>query len=94
MMDILRCKGCINRCAEKYFCNLLDGNKKAIVYTDKIVSSSKRIQEDLQKSIKNTIIKYKEIAFGVDTPICTEYLNVLLKQQVINEKAYREKLSE
>ena len=44
--------------------------------------------------MKNNIIKYKEIIFGVDTPICTEYLNVLLKQQVINEKAYIKKLSE
>ena len=48
--------------------------------------------EDLQKAIKGTIIKYKEIIFGVDTPVCTECLNELRKQQVINEVLYRKKL--
>ena len=48
--------------------------------------------EDLQKAIKGTIIKYKEIIFGVDTPVCAECLNELRKQQVINEVLYRKKL--
>ena len=39
-------------------------------------------REDLQKATKDTIIKYKEIVFGVDTPIYTECLNKLRKQQV------------
>ena len=42
-------------------------------------------QEDLQKAIKDTIMKYKEIIFGADTPICIESLNEIQIQQVINE---------
>lgn len=32
-------------------------------------------KEELQLAIKDTITKYKEIAFGADTPVCTECLN-------------------
>ena len=46
-------------------------------------------REDLQKAIKDTIIKYKEIIFGVDTPICTKCINQLRNQQTINEIVYR-----
>ena len=50
--------------------------------------------EDFQKAIKGTIIKYKEIIFGIDTPTCTECLNELRKQPVIDRIVYRKKLLE
>ena len=34
------------------------------------------------------------IFFGVDTPVCTKWLNELRKQHVINELVYRKKLLE
>ena len=37
---------------------------------------------DLQKAIKDTIIKYKEINFGIDSPICLECSNEPQKQQL------------
>ena len=51
-------------------------------------------KEDLQIAIKNTIIKYKEIAFVVDRPICIKCLDELKKLQVINDKAYNQKLKD
>ena len=45
--------------------------------------------EDFQKAIKGTIIKYKEIIFGIDTPTYTESLNELRKQPVIDRIVYR-----
>ena len=41
-------------------------------------------REDLQKAIKDTLIKYKEIIFCADTPICTEHLNELRRLQVFD----------
>ena len=41
-------------------------------------------REDLQKAIKDTLIKYKEIIFCADTPICTEYLNELRRLQAFD----------
>ena len=35
--------------------------------------------EYFQKAINSTIVEYKEIIFGVDSPICIEYLNELGK---------------
>ena len=51
-------------------------------------------REDLQKSSKDTIVKYKEITFGVDSVICIEWLNKLQKQQIIDEIVHRRKLME
>ena len=36
-------------------------------------------RKDLQKSIKDTIVKYEEIIFIVDTPISIKFLNELQK---------------
>lgn len=47
-----------------------------------------------KKAIKDTIIEYKDIIFGVDSAISTESLNELRKQQVKNETVYRKKLLE
>ena len=43
-------------------------------------------RENLQKAIKDTIIKYKEIIFGVDSPICIECLNEIRKEQVVDKR--------
>lgn len=51
-------------------------------------------REELQKTIQNNIIKYKEIIFEVCTPIWTESFNELWKQEVINEVVYRKLLFE
>ena len=51
-------------------------------------------KEDIQKAIKNTIIKNKEIVFGVDSPICIKCLDELKKQHVVNDKAYNHKLKD
>ena len=51
-------------------------------------------REDLQKAIKDTLIKYKEIIFCADTPICTEHLNELRRLQVFDQIVYRKKLSQ
>ena len=45
-------------------------------------------KQELEKAIKDTISKYKEIIFGVDSPICKKCLDELEKQQVIDEKVY------
>ena len=47
-----------------------------------------------KKAIKDIIIEYKDIIFGVDSAISTESLNELRKQQVNNETVYRKKLLE
>ena len=49
-------------------------------------------KEDLQKAIKDTIIKYKEIIFNAESTICTKSLNELRKQQLIDERVYNQKL--
>ena len=51
----------------------------------------KRNQE-LVKAIKDTIVKYKEIIFGVDNPICIKCSDELQKQQAIDEKVYDQNL--
>ena len=49
-------------------------------------------KEDRRKAIKNTIIKYKEIVFGVNSPICIKYLDELRKHHMIGKKVYDQKL--
>ena len=49
-------------------------------------------KDDLEETIKETIMKYKKIISGADTPIWTECLNELRKQQVFDE-VYIEKSS-
>ena len=49
-------------------------------------------EKHVSKSIKDTIIKYKEIIFGVHSHICIKCLGELRKQQVIGEIVYREYL--
>ena len=34
-------------------------------------------RDDLQKAIRDIIMEYKEIIFGVDPPICRDFLNGL-----------------
>ena len=51
-----------------------------------------KTKQELEKVIKDTIIKYKEITFGARSPICIKCLDELRKQQVINEKVYDQKL--
>ena len=51
-----------------------------------------KTKEELEKSIKDTITKYKEIVFGADSPACVACLDELQKQQVINKKVYEQKL--
>ena len=51
-----------------------------------------KIKEELEKAIKDTITKYKEIIFGPDSPVCMAYLVELRNQQVIDEKVYDQKL--
>ena len=51
-------------------------------------------RKDLQKSIKDTIVKYEEIIFIVDTPISVKFLNELQKQQRNDKRVNRKKLME
>ena len=51
-----------------------------------------KTKEGLEKAIKDTITKYKEIIFGADSPACMACLNKLRKQQVIDQKVYNQKL--
>ena len=50
-----------------------------------------KTKQGLEKAIKDTIVKYKEI-IGVDSPTCIKYLDELQKQQLIDEKVYDQKL--
>ena len=51
-----------------------------------------KTKQELEKAIKDTTIKYKEIIFGAGSPICIKCLDELRKQQVIDEKVYDQKL--
>ena len=51
-------------------------------------------REHLQKAIKCSILKHKEIIFGVNSAICLECRNQFQKQQVIDEIVFRKKLME
>ena len=43
---------------------------------------------ELEKAIKDTITKYKEIIFGPDSPVCLTCLDKHRKQQFIDKKVY------
>ena len=45
-----------------------------------------------REDLPGTIIKYKEIIFGADTSICTECLNDIKTQQVIDKIVHNQKL--
>ena len=45
----------------------------------------------LEKAIRDTIIKYKEI-IGGGSPVCIKCLDEIQKQQLIDEKLYDQKL--
>ena len=51
-----------------------------------------KTKEELEKAIKDTIKGYKEIIFGLDTPVCMTCLDELRKQQAINQHVYDQKL--
>ena len=51
-----------------------------------------KTKEELEKAIKDTIAKYKEIVFGADSPACMACLDELQKQQVIDKKVYDQNL--
>ena len=87
--------------SKKDFCNLVEGYKiimseMALLVKVKALNIHRRncmkTKEELEKAIKDTIIKYKEISFGAYSPACMKYLNEPQKQQVINEKVHDQKL--
>ena len=47
-----------------------------------------KTKEDLEKAIKDTMSKYKESIFSVDSPLYTEYLNEIRKQIKIDDYTY------
>ena len=49
-------------------------------------------KEEPEEAIKDTIIEYKEIIFGLDTPACMACLYELWKQQIIDQKMYDQRL--
>ena len=53
-----------------------------------------KTKEELEEAIKDTIIGYKKIIFGLDTPVCTACLDELRKQQIIDQHVHDQKLME
>ena len=53
-----------------------------------------KTKEELEEAIKDPITKYKAIIFGSDTPASMACLEELRKRQVIDQKAYDQKLME
>ena len=51
-------------------------------------------KKDLQKVIKDIIIKYKDIIFSLYSTICIKSLDKVNKQQVTNDKAYDQNLKD
>ena len=51
-----------------------------------------KLKEELEEAFKDTITKYTEIIFGLDTPACMACLDELRKKQVIDQKIYDQKL--
>ena len=49
-------------------------------------------KEELEKAIKDTITKYKEIIFDPGTLVCMTCLDEHRRQQVIDKKVYNQKL--
>ena len=53
-----------------------------------------KTKEQLEKTIMDTITRYKEIILGSDTSICMACLDELRKQQIIDQDVYDQKLME
>ena len=53
-----------------------------------------KTKEELKEAIKDTIIEYKKIIFGLDTPVCTACLDERRKQQIIDQHVHDQKLME
>ena len=97
MVNILGCK----KEPKINFCNLVEGCK-IINEQHVLVKKAKdlniprqkcmKTKEELEKAIKDTIIKYKEIIFGADSPICMKCLDELQREHVIDKKEYEQKL--
>ena len=51
-------------------------------------------KEELEKAIKGTITRHKEIIFGSDTPACMAFLDECQKQQIIDQQVCDQKLME
>ena len=51
-----------------------------------------KTREELEEAIKETVTRYKEIMFGLDTSACMVCLDELRKQQIIDQKIYDRKL--
>ena len=51
-----------------------------------------KTKQKLETAIKNTIIRYKEIIFGEDSPVYKTCLDKLRKQQLTDEKVYYQQL--
>ena len=49
-----------------------------------------KTKEELEEAIKDHIIRYKEIIFGSDAPVCMTFLEELRKQ-IIDQKIYDQK---
>ena len=53
-----------------------------------------KTKQELEKEIVEAQRNYKDIIFSNDTLSCTEYLNELKKQQIIDERVYNQNLIE
>ena len=51
-----------------------------------------KTKEELEEAMKDTIKGYKEIMFGLDTPVCMACLDELRKQQIIDQHMYDQRL--
>ena len=51
-----------------------------------------KTKKELEEAIKDTITKYKEIIFGLNTFTCMACLDELRKQQATDKKVYDERL--
>ena len=51
-----------------------------------------KTKEELEKAIKDTITKYKEIIFGAESSVCMTWLDKLRRPEVIDEKVHDQKL--
>ena len=51
-----------------------------------------KTKKELEEAFKDTIKVYKEIIFGLDTPICIACLDELRKQQIIDQHVYDQRL--
>ena len=51
-----------------------------------------KTKEELEEAITDTIIGYKEIIFGSDTPTSMACLDEIRKKQIIDQKIYYQRL--